>query len=178
MCKSPASPEFPTRGHAHGAVEKIWRSEQGLSGKIGQKDVNRKLLHIAQGLCREFGVWVECFARPSAVLCRGGDSQSRRCTADSYRAALKWKWLPNCHCEEAAGRRGNLGEAVTFSPISFPRSGRVLRDCHVASLLAMTHQGGAAVGTVHRIESAILLPLRGRAGRAPPLQRGCVTISN
>ena len=22
----------------------------------------------------------------------------------------------NCHCEEAAGRRGNLGKAVTFSP--------------------------------------------------------------
>ena len=57
MCKSPASPEIPMRGHAHGAVEKRERSEQGLCGKIGQKAVNRKLLHIAQGLCREFGVW-------------------------------------------------------------------------------------------------------------------------
>ena len=47
------------------------------------------------------------------------------------------------------------------------------RDCHVASLLAMTRQGGAAMGTVRRTESAVLLPLRGRAGHAPPLQGQC-----
>ena len=57
MCKSPASPEIPMRGHAHGAVEKRERSEQGLCGKIGQKSVNRKLLHIAQGVCRK--IWAE-----------------------------------------------------------------------------------------------------------------------
>ena len=66
MCKSPTSPEIPMRGHAHGAVEKRERSEQGLCGKIGQKSVNRKLLHIAQGLCRELGVW----KRPSTPLQR------------------------------------------------------------------------------------------------------------
>ena len=27
--------------------------------------------------------------------------------------------------------RGNLGKAVTISPMAFPRSSRVLRDCHV-----------------------------------------------
>ena len=32
----------------------------------------------------------------------------------------------------------------------------------------MTHQGGAAVGMVHCIESAVLLPLRGREGHVPP----------
>ena len=93
---------------------------------------------------------------------------------------------PICHCEEAAGRRGalsakreevplgcNLGEAVAISPMAFLLSGRVLRDCHVASLLAMTRQGGAAMGTVRRTESAVLLPLRGRAGHAPPLQGQC-----
>ncbi|MEE0787152.1 MAG: hypothetical protein U0M25_05430, partial [Oscillospiraceae bacterium] len=47
----------------------------------------------------------------------------------------------------------------------------LLRDCHVASLLAMTRQGGAAVETVHCIEFAVVLPLRGREGHAPPLQR-------
>ena len=47
------------------------------------------------------------------------------------------------------------------------------RDCHVASLLAMTRQGGAAMGTVRRTELAVLLPLRGRAGHAPPLQGQC-----
>ena len=51
----------------------------------------------------------------------------------------------NCHCEEAAGRRGNLGKAVTFSPMAFLLSAIVLRDPHVASLLGMTHQGGAVV---------------------------------
>ena len=64
---------------------------------------------------------------------------------------------PICHCEEAAGRRGalsakreevplgcNLGEAVAISPMAFLLSGRVLRDCHVASLLAMTNLGAIA----------------------------------
>ena len=45
----------------------------------------------------------------------------------------------NCHCEEAAGRRGNLGKAVAISPMASQLSGRVLRDCHVASLLGMTN---------------------------------------
>ena len=93
---------------------------------------------------------------------------------------------PICHCEEAAGRRGalsakreevplgcNLGEAVAISPIAFLRFSRVLRDCHVASLLAMTRQGGAAMGTVRRTELAVLLPLRGRAWLSPPLQGQC-----
>ena len=49
----------------------------------------------------------------------------------------------NCHCEEAAGRRGNLGKAVAILPMASQLSGRVLRDCHVASLLAMTRQESA-----------------------------------
>ena len=51
-----------------------------------------------------------------------------------------------------AKRRGNLGKAAAISPKASPRCGRVLRDCHVASLLAMTRQGSA------RCTSA-LLPL-------------------
>ena len=47
------------------------------------------------------------------------------------------------------------------------------RDCHVASLLAMTRQGGTAMGTVRRTELAVLLPLRGRAWLSPPLQGQC-----
>ena len=39
--------------------------------------------------------------------------------------------------------------------------------------LAMTRQGGAAMGTVRRTESAVLLPLRGRAWLSPPLQGQC-----
>ena len=39
--------------------------------------------------------------------------------------------------------------------------------------LAMTRQGSAAMGTVRRTESAVLLPLRGRAWLSPPLQGQC-----
>ena len=46
----------------------------------------------------------------------------------------------------------NLGKAAAISPKASPRSDCVLRDCHVASLLAMTRQGSA------RCTSA-LLPL-------------------
>ena len=50
---------------------------------------------------------------------------------------------------------------------AFPRLPRPLWG------LAMTRQGSAAMGTVRRTESAVLLPLRGRAGHAPPLQGQC-----
>ena len=135
-----------------------------------------------------------------------------------------------CHCEEAAGRRGNLAvpgwitgnyrrnrnclpeiataplgprneKSERFAPQKVCRNhcqpawrsmsaatdaiGRCVfigtlyelevpsRDCHVASLLAMTRQGSAAMGTVRRTESAVLLPLRGRAWLSPPLQGQC-----
>ena len=54
----------------------------------------------------------------------------------------------------------NLGKAVTVSPIAFPRCCRVLRDCHVASLLAMTRQGGAAM---HQRPDAVELPCTRRS---------------
>ena len=48
--------------------------------------------------------------------CRGADSRARRGTHDWYRLALKRLQPQVCHCEEAAGRRGNLGKAVAISP--------------------------------------------------------------
>ena len=50
---------------------------------------------------------------------------------------------------------------------AFPRLPRPLWG------LAMTRQGSAAMGTVRRTESAVLLPLRGRAWLSPPLQGQC-----
>ena len=50
---------------------------------------------------------------------------------------------------------------------AFPRLPRPLWG------LAMTRQGGAAMGTVRRTELAVLLPLRGRAWLSPPLQGQC-----
>ena len=89
---------------------------------------------------------------------------------------------PNCHCEEANGRRGalsakreevplgcNLGKAVTISPIVFLGSGSVLRDCHVASLLAMTRQGSAVV---HQRSPAVELLPTGRSLSAATVKFG------
>ena len=87
-----------------------------------------------------------------------------------------------CHCEEANGRRGalsakreevplgcNLGKAVTISPIVFLGSGSVLRDCHVASLLAMTRQGSAVV---HQRSPAVELLPTGRSLSAATVKFG------
>ena len=88
--------------------------------------------------------------------CRGAACRSRRRTYSPYKPPSKWQTLPICHCEEANGRRGNLGKAVAISPMTSLLSGRVLRDCHVASLLAMTnlialrHRGNAAhIASLH-----------------------------
>ena len=46
--------------------------------------------------------------------CRGAACRSRRRTYSPYKPPSKWQTLPICHCEEANGRRGNLGKAVTL----------------------------------------------------------------
>ena len=81
--------------------------------------------------------------RLSMVRCRGGARPSRRCTGGKCGPMLKRQWPPSLSLR-GAKRRGalsaqredvplgcNLGKAVTFSPTASPRSGRVLRDCHV-----------------------------------------------
>ena len=73
--------------------------------------------------------WSTICCKICCKICRGGDSQARLKTADTDRLPLKWHQPPNCHCEEAVGRRGalsakreevplgcNLGKAVAFSP--------------------------------------------------------------
>ena len=54
---------------------------------------------------------------------------------------MRRQGLQVCHCEEANGRRGNLGKALTISPMTFLLSNLVLRDSHVASLPGMTNLG-------------------------------------
>ena len=120
------------------------------------------------------------------MRCRGGASPSRRRTGVRDRLSLKWQTPKVCHCEEAKGRRGALSAKREEVPLGcnlavpgcivgkLPAKSQLpSRDCHVASLLAMTRQGSAAMGTVRRTASAVLLPLRGRAGHAPPLQGQC-----
>lgn len=47
-----------------------------------------------------------------------------------------------CHCEEAEGRRGNLGKAVTNSPEAFLRFGCILRDCRALLRKARNDKSG------------------------------------
>ena len=76
-------------------------------------------------------------------------------------------------CKALNERRYRRNRSVRFyrhlvrTGSAFPRLPRPLWG------LAMTRQGGAAMGTVRRTELAVLLPLRGRAGHAPPLQGQC-----
>ena len=76
-------------------------------------------------------------------------------------------------CKALNERRYRRNRSVRFyrhlvrTGSAFPRLPRPLWG------LAMTRQGGAAMGTVRHTESAVLLPLRGRAGHAPPLQGQC-----
>ena len=76
-------------------------------------------------------------------------------------------------CKALYERRYRRNRSVRFyrhlvrTGSAFPRLPRPLWG------LAMTRQGSAAMGTVRHTESAVLLPLRGRAGHAPPLQGQC-----
>ncbi len=83
----------------------------------------------------------------------------------SLRGPSKGPWRPEREARGSARVLGcNLGKAATVSAIGFPRCCRVLRDrCHVASLLAMTRQGGAAM---HQRPDAVELPCTRRSESA------------
>ena len=76
-------------------------------------------------------------------------------------------------CKALNERRYRRNRSVRFyrhlvrTGSAFPRLPRPLWG------LAMTRQGGTAMGTVRRTASAVLLPLRGRAWLSPPLQGQC-----
>ena len=108
---------------------------------------------------------------PTDCVCSG--AQRAPCRLASYRAASSNAQISGFVIARPRRGRGalsakreevplgcNLGKAVTVSPIAFPRCCRVLRDCHVASLLAMTRQGGAAM---HQRPDAVELPCTRRS---------------
>ena len=81
--------------------------------------------------------------------------------ANAKGLSLRGGQRPTWQSRSSRLHRGKVtGEIAT----AFPRLPRPLWG------LAMTRQGSAAMGTVRRIESAVLLPLRGRAWLSPPLQ--------
>ena len=74
------------------------------------------------------------YAQLGSILCR--KFWCAFCRRSGMRGMENRKW--KVESEKLSGlsfrgakRRGNLGEAVAISPMAFPRSGRVLRDCHV-----------------------------------------------
>ena len=118
--------------------------------------------------------------------CRGADSRARRGTADRYRLTLKqyapiasvaalierlagWQHVPHGFygvkppdLSLRGGQRPTWQsrEGSYVFAGAFLLSNCVLRDCHVASLLAMTRQGGAAM---HQRPDAVELPCTRRS---------------
>ena len=120
--------------------------------------------------------------------------------------------LQVCHCETQRGRGAlsakreevplgcNLGKAVAISPMTSLLSGRVLRDCHVASLLAMTNLGALcgrqsrsitcqparrsgsaaadAIGACHFNDALYESAVYRRERHAAPLQRSVGSFAN
>ena len=99
--------------------------------------------------------------------CRGADSRARRGTADWYRSSIK-RYAPIASVAALSERhgqlqiwrhsrrmcnaskfviarpqrgRGNLGKAVSFSPMAFLRSGYDLRDCTPRALPRASRSG-------------------------------------
>ena len=100
-----------------------------------------------------------------------------------WQLQLSGKYRRPCNVPKFVIARPQRGRVISQSPVGSHRKTPQLspRDCtpralprasrsgrHVASPLAMTHQGGAAVGTVHSAELALLLLLRELAGHAAP----------
>ena len=95
-------------------------------------------------------------ARQLFARCRRGDSRARRRTCSPYKPPSKWQTPPDLSLRggrrptwrpEREARGSALGVQSREGSHDFAGSAllstRVLRDCHVASLLAMTRQGGA-----------------------------------
>ena len=129
---------------------------------------------------------------PQICHCEGAlrPWQSREGTDDLYRPPLKW-YVPIASVAALSERhgqlqiwrhsrrmcnaskfviarpqrgRGNLGKAVTFSPMAFLRSGNDLRDCHVG--LRPPRNDNSGEREVHQRPSAVEWPYTRRSGSA------------
>ena len=117
-----------------------------------------------------------CPLRVASALQVGNDC-STFCAASPPSLSLRGGRRPTWQSRSIRLNRGKaIGEIATAFPRLHPKgtsSRFALRAPRPLWGLAMTRQGSAAMGTVRRTESAVLLPLRGRAGHAPPLQGQC-----
>ena len=105
---------------------------------------------------------------PKALTTRKGHAASvRRQSRQRLRSERRYIFLSRSRRRYRRNRSVRFYRHLVRTGSAFPRLPRPLWG------LAMTRQGSAAMGTVRRTESAVLLPLRGRAGHAPPLQGQC-----
>ena len=105
---------------------------------------------------------------PMALATRKGHAASvRRQSRQRLRSERRYIFLSRSRRRYRRNRSVRFYRHLARTGSAFPRLPRSLWG------LAMTRQGSAAMGTVRHTESAVLLPLRGRAGHAPPLQGQC-----
>ena len=146
-----------------GGRRPTWRPERAARGSALGVQSRRIRPHRGKAI----GKNATAFPRLPRRFAPRNDTSGGYCGAPAPSSGL----IPLCKALNE--RRYRRNRSVRFyrhlvrTGSAFPRLPRPLWG------LAMTRQGSAAMGTVRRTASAVLLPLRGRAWLSPPLQGQC-----
>ena len=132
------------------AVKMVMAPDLSLRGRFAPVAISGRHLQSVQGVDKTHGP----IASVAALSERHWQSQIWRHSWRTYNA-LKFV------IARPRRGRGNLGKAVTISPMAFPRSSRVLRDCHVGLWPPRNDTSGGAV--VHRRSRAVEYSPTGRS---------------
>ena len=132
------------------AVKMVTAPDLSLRGRFAPVAITGRHLQSIQGVDKTHGP----IASVAALSERHWQSQIWRHSWRTYNA-LKFV------IARPRRGRGNLGKAVTISPMAFPRSSRVLRDCHVGLWPPRNDTSGGAV--VHRRSRAVEYSPTGRS---------------
>ena len=132
------------------AVKMVTAPDLSLRGRFAPVAISGRHLQFVQGVDKTHGP----IASVAALSERHWQSQIWRHSWRTYNA-LKFV------IARPRRGRGNLGKAVTISPMAFPRSSRVLRDCHVGLWPPRNDTSGGAV--VHRRSRAVEYSPTGRS---------------
>ena len=132
------------------AVKMVTAPDLSLRGRFAPVAISGRHLQSVQGVDKTHGP----IASVAALSERHWQSQIWRHSWRTYNA-LKFV------IARPRRGRGNLGKAVTISPMAFPRSRRVLRDCHFGLWPPRNDTSGGAV--VHRRSRAVEYSPTGRS---------------
>ena len=132
------------------AVKMVTAPDLSLRGRFAPVAISGRHLQSVQGVDKTHGP----IASVAALSERHWQSQIWRHSWRTYNA-LKFV------IARPRRGRGNLGKAVTISPMAFPRSSRILRDCHVGLWPPRNDTSGGAV--VHRRSRAVEYSPTGRS---------------